>query len=91
MPISNALQPVARLDVFQLFTLAFIQAAQEVPIIVEAATASFLPTLRRSFRKRQSFFDKVRSFFAADREQKDEIHTRTMSVMENITETGKAS
>ena len=91
MLICNALQPVTRLDIFLQFTLDFIQAAQEVPIIVEAATASFLPTLRHPFRKRLSFFDKVRLFFAADGEQKDEIHRRTMSVMENLRNTGKAS
>ena len=85
MPICNALQP------FPLLTLAFIQAAQEVPIIVGAATASFLPTLRHPFNKRQSFFDKVRLFFSADAKQKEEIHTRTMSVMKNLPETGKAS
>ncbi|XP_065831509.1 uncharacterized protein [Oscarella lobularis] len=66
-----------------------IKAAQEVPIIVEAATASFLPTLRHPFNKRQSFSDKVRLFFSADAKQKEEIHTRTMSVMKNLPETGK--
>ncbi|XP_065830423.1 uncharacterized protein [Oscarella lobularis] len=66
-----------------------IKAAQEVPIIVEAATASFLPTLRHPFTKRQSVLDKVRLFFSADGRQKEEIHTRTMSVLENLPETGK--
>ena len=92
MPICNALQP------FLLLTLALIQASREVPIIVEDAIASFLPTLRHpiTIRKRQSVLDKMRLFFAADSKQadskqKEEIHARTMSVMKNVPETGKAS
>ncbi|XP_065839615.1 death-associated protein kinase 1-like [Oscarella lobularis] len=63
-----------------------LKAGKEVPIIVEAATASFLPTLRDPFRKGQLFFHKLLSFFTINY-LNEEVRQRTLSVIKNHPET----